>query len=259
MTRIYVCFNLTPDGERALAFGADLAAGLQVPLAVCIDADDEAEILFHDCVETKPHVMEERAVQHHVCNVLARGAVNVRPEFYRAQPSEMVLEPDAILIGACNVSALSTASFIAPMKESALRSRGDGPICIPWGKGDSCRRVAEIALPLAAKLGLSVVFYHTTWIDPQLPADALPERHMLQEVAENLRMLRGEADHLGLRHEAVIETADDVVEGLIRFALRWRSSLIAMAPSERIGIGSHVTQVLERSVTPVLVVGRSRS
>lgn len=257
MQTFHVRFGLTPEDERCLLFGARLASSCDEPLYVWVPVDPAARRLL----KMKPAQvvsMEEDAIHEYVRWRFNHEGLHTHIRFMLGDPSVGTSRvSDALLIGSSFAVRHPMFSYVVPKNETDLRARGDGSICVPLGNGDSARRVATFVLPLAAKMGVSVVFYHTTWLDPKLPVDAAPERHMLPAVAEHLRAMHAEAATLGVSCEAVIEAASTVDDGILRFALHRNCSLIAMARSVQIGRGSHVDQALARSVIPVLVLGRS--
>lgn len=257
MPTFHVRFGLTPEDERCLLFGARLASSCDEPLYVWVPNDPAARRLLKKQSDAATVYKERDAIHVHVRRHLDREGLGTYAELLLGDPWDGFRKSDAILIGSPATTAYSTLTCIVPKDETDLRARGDGSICVPLGNGDSARRVAAFVLPLAARLGVSVVFYHTTWLNPKLPAEAAPERHMLPEVVEHLRAMRAEAAALGVSCEAVVEAASTIDDGILRFALHRNCSLIAMARSVQIGRGSHVDQALARSVIPVLVVGRS--
>lgn len=252
MTKIHVRYGLTPADERHLVFGARLAAALGEQMFIWIHEDRKAQGLFEAGAVHSVRSMEDRAIREHVRQTLD-GKVEANPRFVAGDPWSDLVDPDGILIGPRTTSTSSRTAFLATMDETDLRGRGDGPVCVPFGKGDSGSRAAEAVLPMAAKLGLGLIFYHTTYPNSKLPLNLPPERHMLSEVSENARVLREAADRRGVRHETVIQMADDIVGGLIQFAQSRDCLLIAMARSGRIGRGSQTIQTMQRSVIPVLV------
>ncbi len=259
MTTFHVRFGLTPEDERCLLFGARLASSCVAPLFVWIPDDLAARRLLKKQPAATTVYMEEDAILKHVRRRFVHE--DLHTSYMQLMLGDLHIDTsrvsESLLIGSSFATTHPAFSYVVPKDETDLRARGDGSICVPLGNGDSARRVATFVLPLAAKLGVSVVFYHTTWLDPKLLADAAPERHMLPAVAEHLRAMRAEAAALGVSCEAVIEAASTVDDGILRFALHRNCSLIAMARSVQIGRGSHVDQALARSVIPVLVVGRS--
>jgi nucleotide-binding universal stress UspA family protein len=158
------------------------------------------------------------------------------------------LDPDAIVVDDQIAWHCHHLTVLTPFSEQRLLARGPGSIMVPFGDGRSA-----LALPLAAALKMPVIFYHTTWRNPLVQSQT-PADHMCADAVGISSQLSAAADAAGVPYTFEIETADDVVEGLLQCAMRSSSRLIAMARSTRTTVGSYVDHALRRSPVPLLVV-----
>lgn len=162
---------------------------------------------------------------------------------------------NSILVSSMPIERVDHYNVLISFDEESLDGRGGGPMVFPFGNGESGAHAAKFALPLAAAMGLSIEFYHTTWANPAR-LDAPAGDHMHAGAIELRRRLEEQARSLGIAFNTTIETADDVAEGLIRFSLRKGACLIAMARGRNTRVGSYVTQLVAQSPIPVLICGR---
>lgn len=248
MREIHVRFGLAPDDRRCLTYAADLAALLNGYLHAWLPPDEGVERLMEGAVPSAFDT-EQRLVARRLGGIVAP---EVRYVVRHGNISKEAVGTGGIAVGPRG-GRLTDVVSVVPMNEEQPLRRGRGPICVPFGKGESAVRACEAALTLASKLKLDIVFYHTTWKDERLPEDAGPEAHMLPEALGILRALSRRAEAHRIRTETVIETAPTVVGGILAFALERGCSFIAMARGPEIGRGSHVDQALERSVIPLIV------
>ena len=116
---------------------------------------------------------------------------------------------------------------------------------------------AEIAFDLAQNLELPVVLYHTTWTVPGLSATDAKE-HMCSSAQALLKTLQTMAEKSGVECTVVVETADDVVEGLLHCALRQSARLIVMSRTAKTTIGCYVSQTLRKTPIPLLAIASPR-
>jgi nucleotide-binding universal stress UspA family protein len=149
-------------------------------------------------------------------------------------------------------------SVLFPCRESTLLGRGNGPILVPFGDGQSVMPAAQLGFALAQKLSLPVVLYHTTWSVPGLTATD-PKEHMCSSAQALLKTLQTMAEQSGVECSVVVETADDVVEGLLQCALRQSARLIVMSRSAKTTIGCYVSQTLRKTPIPLLAIASPRA
>ncbi len=140
-----------------------------------------------------------------------------------------------------------------PRRETTLLARGKGAVLIPFGDSVEAVTAAERAFAIARALALPVVLYHTTWKDAKVGSDT-PQDHMCAEAHDVSCRLQALAHLHGLKCKVVVETADDVVEGIIRCAMRESASLIVMTRSSKTTVGCYVDQALKQSPVPLLAI-----
>lgn len=166
------------------------------------------------------------------------------------------IAPDSILVDQAAKHHKRDAIVLASYDETSVCGRqGDGVVFVPFGDETSGMHAAHFGLPLAKKLGLSVVYYHTTWKDEKTISED-PADHMCAAARGIAGELTRMARSHGVEHRFVIECADDVVEGMLQSAMRERAALIVLARGARTGIGSYVMQSLTQSPIPCLVAPR---
>ena len=262
MTSIHVVYGLSSEAHRRIAFAFRLANALRAPLLVWIPSDATERVTFMALHATAPDSLEEGLIRRQLQKMMRDMEVVLEPELGRGDPWKTHSDAGAILVGSYRQQAQGGAAAIATMGEYHLLERGPGPICVPFGRSEACHRAAAISLPLARTLGLSVVFYHATWLHEGDDARISAERHMQPDVGDNLRRLREQAEAIGVSHETMIETekaAPTIAQGVADFAVHRGCVLIAMARGDKVGGGSNADKVMKRTATPVLIAGRSVS
>lgn len=259
MRNIHVRYGLSPRADAELRFGIDLARRLRARLFVWTEADAASDALLKAAGCDDAATREQAHVRDRVSLLVARMEAGLQPTYCQGNPTDAVRDRESIVIGGRDAGGRQASAALATMGERALGARGAGEIFLPFANGASAETAAKTAIPLAARLGAPVLFYHTTWREEGVPDDAPAERHMTDEAFEVQERLWNLADRAGVRHRSVIETATAIAEGTVRGALNEGCALIAMARGRHVGAGSYVDQVLERSVIPVLVAGRSAS
>ncbi len=251
---VSVCFEDTVLGRAGLAYAADLATGLGLRLEVfvCIDSKREETIGASGTIRD---ALVERL------RGLVTAATNFTPgdkftiNTYEVG-SEPLIDSNSILVDQAAKHHSRDAIVLASYDETAVRGRqGKGPIFVPFGDETAGMHAAHFGLPLAKTLGLSIVYYHTTWRDENTISDN-PADHMCTAARRIQSELSRMATSFGVEHRFVIECADDVVEGMLQCAMREQAAVIVLARGARTGIGSYVTQSLAQSPIPCLVAPR---
>jgi hypothetical protein len=144
--------------------------------------------------------------------------------------------------------------ILVPFEETGINSRGtDGPLMIPFGDGLSGVRAGQLALPFAKELKRAVIFYHTSWREPGVTSEDARD-HMCETARQNMHTLEAMASAAAVPCTSVIEMTDDTAEGILHCAMRYRAGLLIMSRRLKPGIGCYVTQVLEQSPIPLLIV-----
>lgn len=260
MSEFTICvpYRQTPLGVSFLSYAASLAEllsseHLHVYAAGVQGADPSACQLS---------LIEQQRILEATCDAtdLSRNRVIVAGGQY----------PDgAIVVDSSPVSGRNAFHCLNPGHETAVNRLGrKGPILIPFGNKDTGIRAARFGICLAEKLGVSVLFYHTTWMDRSVESGSA-EDHMCFAAQEVFAAVKQLAVNSSVPFDCLIEAADDVAQGIARCAILKHSlkagataydgepvrpCLIVMARGWNVGIGSYVKQVMDLSATPCLAV-----
>lgn len=141
--------------------------------------------------------------------------------------------------------------ILLPFEELRINQDEGQCIFVPFGSRQSGVDAAEVAVPLAAHLGMRVIFYHTTWNKKGL-ASGDPSTHMCSGATSVMESLGHLAQEAGVEHGFMIELTDDVLEGVVLAALINRASLIVTSRGQSVLIGSYAER-LSRGPVPVLI------
>lgn len=248
-----VVYSHTPAGRRALAF----AAGLLPPESqICVLLQNTPVKLPEPGATTEDYCETQRLrVAREVSELTGLDRKRITVLIW-GQDDPRNWSPHHIVIGDRLLDELAPASLLLPFAEEGLTARGNGPVVIPFGNGESGACAASKAIPLARFFNLAIAFYHTTWKNPQVETDDAT-LHMCGEALELQRSLESKAGDAGVSFTTTIETADDVVEGILRFSLRIGARLVAMSRGLHTGhAGSYVTQMAAQSPVPLFIAGR---
>ena len=253
MTQISCVYNRTAVGRLALVFAADLWSKLYADngnnLHIYLRSDPAGAASIDANAADKLMAVEARLVHGDVLRKSNLPAAALTIDTNHAV--------SGIIVDHNLAFEREDLSVLFPCRESTLLGRGTGPILIPFGDGQSCMPAAELGLALAKKLGLPVVFYHTTWAVPGL-AETDAQAHMCASAQKLLKTLQAMAEQAGVECSLVIETADDVVEGLLHCALRQSARLIVMSRSAKTTVGCYVSQTLRKTPIPLLAMASPR-
>lgn len=255
--KICVIFNDTSSGHAELKYAADITMRLNSPLTVLIQNSLETATLL-----AKNNKQNAKEIQETAEERIDKKVYSLINEFlwvsYEVMPDnpKLLNSEKTIFISNSLIHERNDLSVLAPFDEVGLLERGPGEIMIPFGNGESGIFAVNETLPLINRLGLNVVFWHTTWKNPAL-AEATAETHMVPEAKSVLKIIQQKANELGIKHRNVIETADDVVEGIIRFALKEHCVMVVMARGRKTGAGRYGDRLIKRSSpVPVFMAGR---
>lgn len=264
MTQISCVYSRTATGRLALVFAADLWSKLHgVSSATASSKDQPLHVYLHS--DPAGAAAIEASLTKAIGNLMAVEANLVRSDVL----AKTNLAPDSIVLDSNHAAngvivdhnlAFERAdlSVLFPCRESTLLGRGNGPILIPFGDGQSVMPAAQVGFAMAKKLDLPVVLYHTTWTVPGLTA-ADPQAHMCASAQALLKTLQSMAEQSGVECSVVVETADDVAEGLLQCALRQSARLIVMSRSAKTTIGCYVSQTLRKTPIPLLAIASPRA
>lgn len=253
--RFGVVFSDTPEGATALTFAANLnrSAG-SGKLAVYVGVDAACRQIAQAQSEKNADLEQHLRVLTHVQTLTDLSGAEVEVVDY--DPAVKIVFPTHMVIVSHDLVAdLCDRNVLTPYDEASLDARGEGPFIIPFGDGDSGLDAASVGLPLAVKLGRSVVFYHTTWRSGVDSSDA--RDHLCPEAEDNLTELEAAAQLLGVQFKTRLEMAPDVAEGILHTAASESASLIVLARGRKTKVGSYVNQVLEQSPIPTMVAATS--
>jgi len=250
MVKITCAFRRTIEGRLAISFGADLlkllSEGPNDSLYIFLNqGSSEAAEISSDSLSTAQILTEQYN------RVLAEVAQQT------GLPSSKIIltdqDNDGILIDHASAFERADLDVLYPSREKSLLARGSGPLLVPFGDSLSALPAANIAIMLAKKLALPVVFYHTTWIDESQPSTKA-EDHMCNGARQVAALLKATADVAAVQYNFVVETADDVAEGILQCSLRQSVRLIVMPRSAKTTIGCYVNQALAKTPVPLLAV-----
>ncbi len=255
ITAVSVPFRDTPDGCAAICYAADLGKRIGVPVRVIAHIPHAADVL-RMLRDTSASVSadEHRRVERRVHELVGRSDVEVSigtSSFVRhAFPSGTIVVDNELARQRRDIWAL------APIEEASVARADNTAICIPLGDDESGRHALRYGLALAQRLQRQVLCYHTTWRKPDEPS-AQPESHITGGTRANIEDAEHACVQLGIgRFRTIIETADGVVEGIVRAALREHCALIIVARGLHTGMGSYADQLLEESPIPVCIAPR---
>ncbi|MBC7998378.1 MAG: cation diffusion facilitator family transporter [Leptolyngbya sp.] len=254
--RTCVVFSDTPEGATALTFAANLnkrLEGEKLSVYIAIDAKARQLAIATDYLDDVDALQRERVLSH-IKALVGLSADEVDLVEYQSLakidfPAGAIVVDHELPRGRTDIHALS------PYDEETLAARGQGPLLIPFGDGESGRDAAVVALPLAQALGCAVVFYHTTWRSESDSTKAVD--HLCEQAKLVLEDIESWADELGVPFSTRVEMAPDVAEGILHAAVDEGASLIVLARGRRTKVGSYVNQVLEQSPAPTLVAAAS--
>lgn len=250
---ICVVFSDTPEGRTALTFAADLKRRLgDERLNVYLGRDEACSLISGDGNANAADTTQKARVAELVAAMTQLTASEIEVIEFNAQPETIEFPEGAIVVDHTLSFERADINVLTPFDESTLDERGEGPLVIPFGDGDSGKVAALIGLRLAAAISRKVVFYHTTWRSESTSPD--PRDHMCQSARNDQFALEGWASAVKVEHETVVEMAPDVTEGIIRQSVLLSASLIVTARGRKTKIGSYVSQMLNQSPLPILLV-----
>lgn len=271
MTQISCVYSRTATGRLALVFAADLWSKLHgVSSATASSKDQPSHVKSLHSQPLHVYLSSDPAGaasidESRVSDLVAIEASLVRDDVLgktNLAPDSIVLDSNhaanGVIVDHNLAFERADLSVLFPCRESTLLGRGNGPILIPFGDGQSVMPAAQVGFAMAKKLDLPVVLYHTTWTVPGLIA-ADPQAHMCASAQALLKTLQSMAEQSGVECSVVVETADDVVEGLLHCALRQSARLIVMSRSAKTTIGCYVSQTLRKTPIPLLAIASPRA
>jgi cation diffusion facilitator family transporter len=273
MRQICVVYEETRNGRNALRMAVDAARAFgESNLQVFVAIDERV-----DTSPTQQSLMRIQRIVADVANEIEFTLVPFTPPTAPFVPQNALLilpraskpaedggdtpprlsETFATTCGAVH----GAVDVLMPADETTLEERGTGPILVPFSDGETGLVAATAAIDLALRwrkkriLGEErpeVFFYHTTWPDPNgLSTEAIDQ--MCTEATRVMLAMEAAANQAGVRYKTIVETHDDVVQGVIEMAQNTHTVLIMMARGARIRQGSYVGRTLQQSSIPVYI------
>jgi nucleotide-binding universal stress UspA family protein len=234
-----------------ITYAAKLALCLQARLKVCVDISQEhvdSMTRLSQCRED-PRPRIEQSI--HKCFEGQRVDVRFNPHIDPFDVSSLAVSNDSSIW-----RPIQNTVWIPGGASQIHHAHSEG-ILVPIGNGESGVFAARHVMPIAQMLGMPVTFWHTTWKESAVTSTN-PYDHMTDAARSALAACAGMAQQHGVASQVVVETADDVVEGITRFALRNRMMTIAMARGQKTGRGKYGERLAARpSPVPLLLFGRS--
>ncbi len=257
MRTFHVCvqYQETLDGATLLAYAGALVARLGTGKLLLYAAPPP--VLLPDASEPAGQTDRERIIAAAArATGLAADKIDLRSMDQRGIGYTSLPE-GALAVWSGSPRVCSNVSVLNPFNETAIaRGQSEGPLLIPFGNKLAGTWVASYGIELARQMRLSVLFYHTTWVEKEEPSED-PQSHMCAGAKSVLQALTELANSAGVDSEAVVETAEDVAQGIVRCAIRKRTAIatdgaaktagacmIVMACSQAGGAGSYVHQVM---------------
>lgn len=275
MTKISCVYNRTASGRLSLAFAADLWKSLngsstadaarnanpsQNQLQIFLQVDESGAAILSDIgaageasASVASGVDDPDTIIGIEQTLVEADVVRKTALCQQSLALRTAIDSDAIIVDHNLAFQRHDLTVLYPCRETTLLGRGRGPIMVPFGDGDSVLNAAALAFELAGQLQLPVVLYHTTWSVQGLTS-AEPQDHMCQSARAVLATLLKMAQATGVECTTVVETADDVVEGLLQCALRHSTRLIVMSRSYKTTVGCYVDQTLRQTPIPLVAL-----
>ncbi|MEA3248810.1 MAG: cation transporter [Patescibacteria group bacterium] len=173
----------------------------------------------------------------------------VRPKDLKSVP----MERGGILVFRKRIR--DDVTILIPRKEATLFGRSFGSMLVPFGSGESGIHAARSVLPICEKLGLNIVFYHTSWSKDGIRSSHTWD-HMSDEAKAVARCLKALADGADVECEFVLERVPTIRNGIVENSHRFGCSLTAVCESPGIRKGTNVINTVKLSTTPILIVGK---
>lgn len=238
--RVLVPFQTNEQGLRHIRFAGDVSQRMGAELRIILPPDAQ--------VDSDVRVTEEsNRIQTFVRSLGFACDVVV------ADIETMANEPESLYVLNDFPKRLDL-TILSPFWESVWVTTSEHCALIPFGGRDAGRFATATVMPILKALGFHVVFYHTTWREGIRSTN--PVDHMTPEARVTQRMVETLARDAEVPYEVIIETAEDVTEGIILAALNLKASLIVTTHGLNVIVGSYASQ-LRMGPVPLLTIGRS--
>lgn len=237
--KVLVPYIASEEGTRLIRFAGDLSRRLGATLNLIlpeVSNQSSWDLVVEESTRVRTLVKE----LGFLCDVIVRNIELIKNE------------PGSIFVLNTFPKRMDL-TILTPFWEQALQDEKEHCVLIPFGGRDAGRFAVASVMPIIAALGFRVVFYHTTWREGIASQNA--EDHMAEEARLTRTMVEGIARDAHVPFETVIETAEDVVEGIILGALAHKASLIVATHGLNVIAGSYAKQ-LRIGPVPLLTIGR---
>lgn len=253
MTHVSVVYQETREGKEALKMAASVATQLGLnPLTVLVARNPHAAAALQPILNADELLVKNMSAS--VQNLT--GSSEFVVELFDEGTAPQVGAED-VLVGPAPTESVPY-HVLNPGTENSVTGRRHGPVLVPFGSGESALVAATAAFALVQNCDAfpkdqpQVIFYHTTWQDP-ISHSREPIDQMCEAAERIMLALQQAADKQGINYHTVIETHDDIVQGIIEMAFKTDCVLIAMARGKQITQGSNVDRACAQSPIPVLV------
>lgn len=260
MNKVCVSYRDTSAGRTALHCALDVARMLGVKsISLFVPCDSGAAALVGESTEGGCSTQGMRIVQA----VRASGVLDDFEVHCYDSGSPAPFPEDAVIVDSEVPHRRIPQAVLDPAHETSLFARRQGPILVAFSDGDSGLVAATAAFELALRRRQTkpvvagepeVILYHTTWADPEAISQD-PKDQMCDAAIKVMLALEQAAGERGVAFATIVETHDDVVQGVVEIALRERAVLIAVARGAQIRQGSYVDRVVAQSPIPIWLAG----
>ena len=260
MSKVYVKYQRTRDGLNALRYAHDAARLFSdEPLVVLVARDPRAKDVLQSAFAKADAALSDNVAE------AVRALLGDSNAAFVVQPYNQTSGPeiptDAIVIDP-EPNDDGEFACIYPANESSVEGRGHGPVLITFSDGVTGLVAAEALFKVIKRWrlvrteeqkGPDVVFYHTTWPDPDAPSTD-PVDHLCETALRiKLALEQAARDH-SITYKTIVETHRDVAAGVIEASNREGAVMIAMDRSDEVSQGSYVDQTVEQSPVPIFIV-----
>ncbi len=258
MKHVCVVYEETRTGLTSLRMALDAARLFcsHSPLQVFVATDESTlQLLGDEKHATANSVLVER-VRQRVAEFAGTQLFEVRTYATNSRPE---FANNSLLVG----RGIDDRNFdtLMPANEFALEARRVGPILIPFSDGGTGLVAAAAGIELALKWRecrtltddtAEVIFYHTTWPDSTGRSPHAVDQ-MCNDAKRVMLSVQKAAQDKGVRYKTIVETHDDVVQGVVEKAQQTGAVLILMARGALIRQGSYVNRTVLQSPIPVFI------
>ncbi len=247
---------VVPYGDDGidLPYAIDLSRALDVPLLIEVVARvvDIEELALELGATAKDvfRVMSSRARRH----AERLGAEMSRVHILPREHASRISSPHAIRV---ECTTHGGPAVLSPAGEKVVFRDGKTSILIPFGNGPSGLSAAKHGVEIAKRLGVGVVFYHTTWPKSNCN-DSDPKKHMCPAATAVQDGVLAFARENGVDGATDIRLDSEVVRGVVAAALRHRAPLIVTAQGGNTVLNGYPSLLSAGNCpVPLLVLGGS--